>query len=89
MEPALSSTVNEALVRLYEKDLVYRGEYIVNWALGLETAMNDLEVEYSEEEGKMYYFRYVVEGGRGGCVFAGGDYEAGADFGGYGGSCSS
>jgi len=35
---------------------------MVNWAPLLKTAVSDLEVEYSEEEGKMYYFKYVVEG---------------------------
>jgi len=62
MEPDLSEAVNEAFVRLHEKGLVYRGEYMVNWAPLLKTAVSDLEVEYTEEEGKMYYFKYVVEG---------------------------
>ena len=62
MDPALSEAVNEAFVRLHEKGLVYRGEYMVNWAPRLRTAVSDLEVEYSEEEGKLYYFKYMVEG---------------------------
>lgn len=62
MEPALSEAVNEAFVRLHDKGLVYRGEYMVNWAPRLRTAVSDLEVEYSEEEGKLYYFKYMVEG---------------------------
>jgi len=62
MEPALSDAVNEAFVRLHEKGLVYRGEYMVNWAPRLRTAVSDLEVEYSEEVGKLYYFKYLVEG---------------------------
>ena len=41
--------------------LVYRGAYMVNWAPRLKTAVSDLEVEYTEEEGKLYYFKYMVE----------------------------
>ena len=37
--------------------LVYRGDYMVNWSPALQTAVSDLEVEYSEEEGKLYYFK--------------------------------
>jgi valyl-tRNA synthetase len=60
MDPALSVGVSEAFVRLYEKGLIYRGTYMVNWSPGLMTAVSDLEVEYSEEEGKLFYFKYVV-----------------------------
>eukprot|EP00804_Cyclotella_cryptica_P017185 CCRYP_013138-RA/>CCRYP_013138-RA protein AED:0.12 eAED:0.12 QI:1241/1/1/1/1/1/2/350/475 len=60
MDPALSVGVSEAFVRLYERGLVYRGTYMVNWSPGLMTAVSDLEVEYTEEEGKLYYFKYVV-----------------------------
>jgi valyl-tRNA synthetase len=63
MDDSLSEAVSEAFVRLHEKGLVYRGEYLVNWAPLLKTAVSDLEVEYSEEEGKLYYFKYMVEGG--------------------------
>ena len=61
MDPALSVGVSEAFVRLHDKGLVYRGTYMVNWSPGLMTAVSDLEVEYSDEEGKLYYFKYVVE----------------------------
>lgn len=62
MDSDLSEAVSEAFVRLYDKGLVYRGEYMVNWAPMLKTAVSDLEVEYSEEEGKLYFFKYMVEG---------------------------
>mmetsp|Transcript_38136 Transcript_38136/g.57061 ORF Transcript_38136/g.57061 Transcript_38136/m.57061 type:complete len:411 (+) Transcript_38136:404-1636(+) len=61
MDPQLCDAVSEAFVRLHDKGLVYRGEYMVNWAPRLRTAVSDLEVEYSEEEGKLYYFKYLVE----------------------------
>lgn len=47
-------------MRLHDKGLVYRGSYLVNWAPGLQTAVSDLEVEYSEEAGTLYYFKYPV-----------------------------
>ena len=61
MDPELSVGVSEAFVRLHEKGLVYRGTYMVNWSPGLMTAVSDLEVEYTDEEGKLYYFKYMVE----------------------------
>ncbi len=63
MDPDMSDGVIEAFVRLHERGLIYRGTYMVNWSPGLMTAVRDLEVEYSEEMGKLYYFKYVVEGG--------------------------
>jgi valyl-tRNA synthetase len=55
--------VREAFVRLYEKGLIYRGPRLINWSPGLKTAVSDLEVEYHEEKGKLYYFKYMVAGG--------------------------
>ncbi|MDM8519006.1 valine--tRNA ligase [Anaerolineales bacterium HSG6] len=60
MDEGLSRAVREAFVRLYEKGLIYRGEYLINWSPGLQTAVSDLEVEYSQEEGKMYHFKYML-----------------------------
>jgi valyl-tRNA synthetase len=67
MDADLSNSVVEAFVRLHEKGLVYRGEYMVNWAPMLQTAVSDLEVDYSDEEGKLYYFKYMVDGSDGEC----------------------
>lgn len=60
LDEGLSRAVNEAFVRLYEKGLIYRAEYLINWSPGLQTAVSDLEVEYSEEDGKLYYFKYML-----------------------------
>ncbi|MEM7033995.1 MAG: valine--tRNA ligase, partial [Chloroflexota bacterium] len=60
MDEGLSEAVREAFVRLHEKGLVYRGEYLINWSPGLQTAVSDLEVEYTEEAGKMYHFKYPL-----------------------------
>jgi len=63
LDPKLSDAVTEAFVRLHERGLIYKGSYLVNWSPNLGTAVSDLEVEYSEEPGAMFYFRYPVEGG--------------------------
>ena len=47
-------------MRLYEKGLIYRGPRLINWSPGLKTAVSDLEVEYSEEEATLYYFKYML-----------------------------
>jgi valyl-tRNA synthetase len=59
LDEGLSKAVREAFVRLYEKGLIYRGPRMINWSPGLKTAVSDLEVEYSEEPGFLYYFKYV------------------------------
>jgi valyl-tRNA synthetase len=62
LDPGLSKAVREAFVRLYEKGLIYRGPRMINWSPGLRTAVSDLEVEYSEEPGFLYYFQYRLAG---------------------------
>ncbi len=68
LDEGLSRAVREAFVRLYRMGLIYQGEYLVNWSPGLQTAVSDLEVEYSDEPGTLYYFKYPI---------AGADLEAG------------
>jgi valyl-tRNA synthetase len=65
LDDGLSRAVREAFVRLYEKGLIYRGPRLINWSPGLRTAVSDLEVEYSEEPGKLYYFKYQLADGDG------------------------
>jgi valyl-tRNA synthetase len=60
LDAGLSRAVREAFVRLYEKGLIYRGPRLINWSPGLKTAVSDLEVEYSDEPGTLYYFKYVL-----------------------------
>lgn len=60
LDEGLSRAVREAFVRLYEKGLIYRGTYLINWSPGLRTAVSDLEVEYVEEHGTLYYFHYPI-----------------------------
>ncbi len=65
LDNGLSAAVREAFVRLYEKGLIYRGPRLINWSPGLKTAVSDLEVEYAEEPGFLYYFKYMLDGLRG------------------------
>jgi len=53
-----SRAVREVFVRLYEKGLVYRGSYIVNWCPSCQTAISDEEVEYQEKNSKLWWIRY-------------------------------
>eukprot|EP00981_Chlorochromonas_danica_P009513 scaffold2709_cov163-Ochromonas_danica.AAC.15 len=65
LDPLMSEAVTEAFIRLYEKGLIYRGEYMVNWSPALQTAVSDLEVEYFEEQGILYTFKYELADGSG------------------------
>lgn len=57
----MCDVVTEAFIRLHEKGLIYRGSYMVNWSPTLQSALSDLEVEFHEEEGLLYYFKYLLE----------------------------
>ncbi len=61
MDDQLSKAVREAFVRLWEDGLLYRGTRLVNWSPNLQTAVSDLEVEYEERDGTLYYFRYRLK----------------------------
>ncbi|MFC2065206.1 valine--tRNA ligase [Chloroflexota bacterium] len=66
LDEGLSRAVREAFVSLYEKQLIYRGPRLINWSPGLKTAVSDLEVEYVEEQGTLFYFKYMLAGSDGG-----------------------
>ncbi|XP_075519348.1 valine--tRNA ligase, chloroplastic/mitochondrial 2 isoform X4 [Primulina tabacum] len=61
--PLMNRAVVEAFIRLHDKGLIYQGSYMVNWSPNLQTAVSDLEVEYSEEPGALYHIKYRVAGG--------------------------
>ena len=61
LDAGLSTAVREAFVTLYDKGLIYRGPRMINWSPGLKTAVSDLEVEYSQEPGKLYFFKYMLD----------------------------
>jgi len=62
LDEGLSIAVREAFVTLFDKGWIYRGPRMINWSPGLKTAISDLEVEYSEEQGKLFYFKYMIAG---------------------------
>jgi valyl-tRNA synthetase len=61
LDPGLSRAVREVFVRLYEKGLIYRGEYMVNWCPRCHTALSDLEVAHSDVAGHLWHIRYPVK----------------------------
>ena len=70
MDPQLSKVVTEVFVRLYEEGLIYRGKRLVNWDPVLKTALSDLEVVASEEDGSLWHLRYPLSDGSGFLVVA-------------------
>jgi valyl-tRNA synthetase len=60
-----SRAVRESFCRLYHDGLIYRGERLINWSSGLQTAISDLEVEKRPVEGKMYHLKYMLSDGSG------------------------
>ena len=65
MDEGLSRAVKEVFVSLYKENLIYRGDYIINWCPRCHTALSDLEVEHEERESGLYYIRYRFEKGDG------------------------
>ncbi|MBI5238738.1 MAG: valine--tRNA ligase [Deltaproteobacteria bacterium] len=61
MDEGLSMAVREVFVRLYEEGLIYRGDYVINWCPRCHTALSDLEVQFEETPGKLYYIDYPLE----------------------------
>ncbi len=70
MDEGLSRAVREVFVRLYEDDLIYQGDYIVNWCPRCHTAISDLEVEYEEESTSLWHIRYPYAEGKGEIIVA-------------------
>ncbi|MEI6892013.1 MAG: valine--tRNA ligase [Pontiella sp.] len=62
MDDGLSDAVQEMFCRLYDKDLIYRGNRIINWCPRCETALSDEESEHVDVEGALYHLRYTVKG---------------------------
>ncbi len=61
LDEGLNKAVNEVFVTLYNKGLIYKGERIINWDPKLKTALSNIEVIHSDDEGKFYYFKYYIE----------------------------
>ncbi len=65
LDEGLSLAVREVFVKLYEKGLIYRGKYIINWDPAARTALSDIEVEYKEVNGHLYHLQYPLKDGSG------------------------
>ena len=64
LDEGLSNAVREVFVRLYEKDLIYRGRYIINWCPRCRTALSNEEAEHRDLDGRLFRIRYpLVAGG--------------------------
>lgn len=62
LDEGLNKNVEYTFVDLYKKGLLYRGEYMVNYSPVLGSVISDIEVDYKEEEGKLYYINYFISG---------------------------
>jgi valyl-tRNA synthetase len=60
LDEGLNHAVNEVFVTLYERDLIYRGEYLINWCPSCGTALSDDEVEHAEKHGHIWHIRYPI-----------------------------
>ena len=61
LDEGCSRAVREVFVRLYEKDLIYRGNRMVNWCPYCNTSISDAEVEYEEQDGNFWHLLYTVK----------------------------
>ncbi|MBQ3137543.1 MAG: valine--tRNA ligase [Clostridia bacterium] len=61
LDEGCSKAVKEVFVNLYEKGLIYRGERIINWCTHCKTSISDAEVEYEEQDGNFWHFRYHLK----------------------------
>ncbi len=61
LDEGCSKAVNEVFCRLYEKDLIYRGNRMVNWCPCCNTSISDAEVEYEEKDGNFWHLLYTVK----------------------------
>ena len=65
LDEGLSKAVRKVFVSLYEKGLIYRGEYIINWDPKARTALSDIEVIHKDVEGAFYHMTYELADGSG------------------------
>lgn len=61
MDKEVNNAVNKVFVDLYNNNLIYKGNKLVNWDVKLKTAISDIEVIYKQVKTKMYYFKYFLE----------------------------
>ena len=62
MDEGCSKAVLKVFKYLYDKDLIYRGERIINWCPHCKTSISDAEVEYEDQEGSFWHLKYPIVG---------------------------
>jgi len=60
MDEGLKNSVKKAFVKMYDKGMIVRGNYMVNWCTH-DGALSDIEVEYEQHQGKLYHLKYPIE----------------------------
>ena len=70
MDEGCSKAVREVFVKLYEKDLIYQGNRIINWCTDCKTALSDAEVEHEEQKSNLWHLRYPLTDGSGEIIVA-------------------
>lgn len=60
LDEGCSAAVQEVFVRLYEKGLIYQGNYIINWCPKCQTTISDIEVEHETRSGNLWHISYPV-----------------------------
>ena len=70
LDEGCSKAVKEVFVRLYEKGLIYKGAYIVNWCPRCRSAISDIETEYKEEKGHLWEISYPLKDELGAIIIA-------------------
>jgi valyl-tRNA synthetase len=65
MDPEYAEAVAEAFVRFFDAGLIYRGKRMVNWSVGLQTVISDIEVESIETDGSLWHINYPFSDGSG------------------------
>ena len=70
MDEDYAKAVKEAFLNYYKKGWIYRGKRVVNWCPRCGTSLSDLELEYKEEKGKLYYIKYPLKNDKGSVIVA-------------------
>lgn len=60
MDERYQKAVSEAFLHYYKKGLLYKAEKVINWCTKDQTSLSDLEIEYREEKGKLYFIKYPL-----------------------------
>ncbi len=61
LEPEIIKAVYTTFKKMYDEDLIYRGERLINWCVRCGTALSDIEVEHEERESKLWYLKYPLK----------------------------